>query len=102
MEYRQVFHIHSKMSSFLQRSPEAGNKCLLEHTSRNFRIPKEFGSWIYITQVLQALSIKTAVEHFRRLKPYCMVLLVYLFLLIYKGKLVLVFVLFIKFTFVGN
>jgi beta-mannosidase len=38
---------------------------------RNFRFPTTFQSFVYLSQLVQALAIKTAVEHWRRLKPYC-------------------------------
>lgn len=52
-----------------QRSPIQGNKAIIEHTAKNFRIPNSFDHWIYVSQILQATAIKTAVEHWRRLKP---------------------------------
>ncbi|MGH7144481.1 MAG: beta-mannosidase [Planctomycetota bacterium] len=57
---------------FRQRSPRVGNKAIIEHIAQQFRLPEGFANFIYVSQVLQALSIKTACEHWRRIKPYCM------------------------------
>jgi beta-mannosidase len=35
-------------------------------------IPKDFASFCWVSQIDQALAIRTAVEHWRRLKPWCM------------------------------
>ncbi|EFA86808.1 beta-mannosidase-like protein [Heterostelium album PN500] len=55
-----------------QRSPTPGNNGLLQHTALHFRVPNSFKNLCYTTQVLQAISIKTGCEHWRRLSPYCM------------------------------
>ncbi len=39
---------------------------------RYFRFPKDFENFVYVSQVQQALAIKTAVEYWRSLKPHCM------------------------------
>jgi len=49
-----------------------GNKAIIEHICRHFRMPNSFEKFVYISQVLQALSIKSASEHWRRCKPTCM------------------------------
>jgi len=49
-----------------------GNRSIIDHIARAFRMPKSFEDLIYLSQVLQAVSIKTAVEHWRRIKPWCM------------------------------
>eukprot|EP01133_Synstelium_polycarpum_P003693 gene3693-4254_t len=55
-----------------QRSPSPGNLGLLQHTGLHFRVPSSFANLCYTTQVLQAISIKTGCEHWRRMQPYCM------------------------------
>eukprot|EP01119_Soliformovum_irregulare_P010058 TRINITY_DN2446_c0_g1_i1.p1 TRINITY_DN2446_c0_g1~~TRINITY_DN2446_c0_g1_i1.p1 ORF type:complete len:893 (+),score=270.03 TRINITY_DN2446_c0_g1_i1:360-2681(+) len=57
---------------FRQRSPIAGNKAIMEHISRQFRIPNSFSNWVITSQILQAMSITAACEHFRRISPHCM------------------------------
>ncbi len=46
---------------------------LITHTlARELPIPKNFESFCRASQINQALAMKTAVEHWRRLKPHCM------------------------------
>ena len=40
--------------------------------TRYFRVPEGFENFVYLSQVQQALAIKTAVEYWRRLRPVCM------------------------------
>ena len=54
-----------------QRSP-IGNSIILENFSRYFRFPEGFKNMVYLSQVQQAIAIKTAVEWWRALKPDCM------------------------------
>jgi len=67
---------HLNMTSpfleYKQRSPTPGNKGILLHVANHFRVPKSFKMSVYLSQLLQAISIKTACEHFRRQRPYCM------------------------------
>jgi beta-mannosidase len=39
---------------------------------RDFRVPDGFEDYIYVSQLLQARGIKTAIEAHRRARPYCM------------------------------
>lgn len=54
-----------------QRVPY-GNARITQHFSRYFRFPESFESFVYLSRVQQAMAIKIAVEHFRRLRPLCM------------------------------
>jgi len=49
-----------------------GNSRIMETMSRYFRFPEGFESTLYLSQVQQALAIKTAVEAWRHLQPRCM------------------------------
>lgn len=49
-----------------------GNARIAETMFRYFRFPVDFENFVYVSQVQQALAIKTAVTHWRGLKPHCM------------------------------
>ncbi|MCG3268678.1 glycoside hydrolase family 2 protein [Yoonia sp. I 8.24] len=49
-----------------------GNARIAETMFRYFRWPKHFDDFVYMSQVQQGLAIKTAVTHWRSLKPRCM------------------------------
>jgi beta-mannosidase len=49
-----------------------GNKLILEYMLRDYRQPKDFTSFVYLSQVLQAEGIKLGTEHYRRIRPQCM------------------------------
>ncbi len=57
-----------------QRHPR-GNTVIVETMTRYFRFPEGFESTLYLSQVQQALAIKTAVEYWRSRRPVCMGLL---------------------------
>ena len=65
------FNFTSKLMEYHQRSP-IGNSIILENFSRYFRFPKDFKNMVYLSQVQQAIAIKTAVEWWRSLKPNCL------------------------------
>ena len=49
-----------------------GNARIAETMFRYFRFPVGFENFVYVSQVQQGLAIKTAVSHWRSLKPHCM------------------------------
>lgn len=49
-----------------------GNARIAETMFRYFRFPVGFENFVYLSQVQQSLAIKTAVTHWRSLKPHCM------------------------------
>jgi beta-mannosidase len=51
---------------------KGGNARIAETMFRYFRFPKDFGNFVYISQIQQGLAMKTAIEHWRSLKPHCM------------------------------
>ncbi|MFW5932914.1 MAG: beta-mannosidase [Candidatus Hadarchaeota archaeon] len=51
---------------------EGGNKRILKRMADHFRIPFSFDDFVYLSQVQQGLAMKTAIEHWRRIKPRCM------------------------------
>ncbi|MCR4713213.1 MAG: glycoside hydrolase family 2 protein [Treponemataceae bacterium] len=65
------FNITSPVFEFHQRSP-GGNSIIFENFARYFRVPSTFADMLYLSQVQQALAIKTAVNYWRSLRPVCM------------------------------
>jgi beta-mannosidase len=51
-----------------QRHPR-GNQLIREYMLREYPAPKDFESFLYVSQVLQAEGIKVGAEHFRRIRP---------------------------------
>lgn len=51
---------------------EGGNKRILQRMADHFRMPSNFDDFVYLSQIQQGMAIRTAVEHWRRLKPHCM------------------------------
>ena len=49
-----------------------GNARIAETMFRYFRWPKHFDDFVYLSQIQQGIAIKTAVTHWRSLKPHCM------------------------------
>jgi beta-mannosidase len=64
-------NLTSPVAEYHQRSG-IGNPAILNHISRHFRIPVGWENTVYLTQALQAVSIKVACEHWRRIKPHNM------------------------------
>ncbi|MDE1170091.1 MAG: hypothetical protein PW734_02605 [Verrucomicrobium sp.] len=68
---RDQWNVTSPVMEHHQRNA-AGNTRITENMTRYFRLPEGFENFLYLSQVQQALAIRTAVEHFRRLRPVCM------------------------------
>jgi len=49
-----------------------GNRLILETIARYFRFPNSVEAILYLSQVQQAIAIKTAIEWWRSLRPWCM------------------------------
>ncbi len=54
-----------------QKHP-TGYQTIQTYMARDFKIPANFEDYIYVSQLLQAHGMKTAIEAHRRAKPYCM------------------------------
>lgn len=65
------FNATAPVMEYHQRNP-GGNSRIIEMFSRYFRTPEGFANFVYLSQVQQALAIKTAVEYWRSLRPNCM------------------------------
>ncbi len=65
------WNIASPVMESHQKNP-GGNARIAETMFRYFRFPVDFPSFVYVSQVQQGLAIKTAVSHWRSLKPHCM------------------------------
>ncbi len=59
------FNLTSYIMEHHQRHPR-GNELMITYLARTFRLPKDFESLVYLTQVLQAEAIRCGVEHWRR------------------------------------
>src|SRR5215470_1415949 len=53
-----------------QRHPR-GNQLVRTYMDRDFRVPKDFASFLYMSQVLQATVIQYGAEAHRRRWPFC-------------------------------
>ena len=65
------FNVTAPVMEWHQRN-SGGNQRINEMFARYFRLPVGFPSFLYLSQVQQALAIKIAVEHWRHLQPTCM------------------------------
>jgi len=54
-----------------QKHP-TGFETIDEYMQRDYKKPKDFSSYIYVSQLLQAEGVKTAIEAHRRAMPRCM------------------------------
>ena len=54
-----------------QKHPR-GNALIAEYMKRDYRTPKTFEDFVYVSQLLQAEGMRTGIEAHRRNKPYCM------------------------------
>lgn len=63
--------LDSKVMLLHQKHPR-GNALIAEYMKRDFRNPKSFEDFVYVSQLLQAEGMRTGFEAQRRNKPYCM------------------------------
>lgn len=60
--------IETKVMLAHQRHPR-GNQLIKEYMLREYNEPRDFGSFLYVSQVLQAEGMRIGTEHFRRIMP---------------------------------
>jgi beta-mannosidase len=65
------WNIESEVMSLHQKSG-IGNLLIKDYMQKDYRDPKDFPSFLYLSQVLQAEGIRMAIEAHRRNMPYCM------------------------------
>lgn len=68
---RKDMNIASPVMEHHQKNA-GGNERIAGTMFRNFRFPRDFSNFVYLSQVQQGVAIKTAVEFWRSLKPHCM------------------------------
>ncbi len=69
--YTPYLDLKSPILKSHEKHPQ-GLELIDEYLLRDYKTPKDFQSYVYVSQVLQAEGIKTAMEAHRRAKPYCM------------------------------
>ncbi|MFB9947327.1 glycoside hydrolase family 2 protein [Rhizobium puerariae] len=68
---RKDMNIASPVMELHQKNA-GGNERIAGTMFRNFRFPKDFANFVYLSQVQQGIAIRTAVDYWRSLKPHCM------------------------------
>jgi beta-mannosidase len=64
-------NLDSKVMDVHQKHP-FGWENIHEYMERDYHVPESFEDYVYVSQLLQAKGIKTAIEAHRKSKPYCM------------------------------
>jgi len=61
----------SRVMEHHQRSPD-GNMLITNTMAREMPLPRDLDMYCWVSQINQAMAMRTAVEHWRRLRPWCM------------------------------
>lgn len=64
-------YLYSEVMKNHQKHP-AGYETIQKYLEYEYKQPESFEEYIYISQLLQAYGVRTAIEAHRRAKPYCM------------------------------
>ncbi|PLW94935.1 MAG: beta-mannosidase, partial [Marinilabiliales bacterium] len=64
-------NLGSEVMDVHQKHP-FGWVAIQEYMEQDYKVPESFEDYVYVSQLLQAKGIKTAIEAHRRVKPYCM------------------------------
>ena len=70
--HSKVILSHQRCMADERRDKEYGNRLIQWYMDRWYHTPKDFASYVYVSQVLQAEGVKVAMEAHRRAMPYCM------------------------------
>lgn len=60
------------MDAHQKNNGTSGNQKIDDFVLKDYREPKDFASFVYLSQVLQAQTVKIGAEHFRRSRPRTM------------------------------
>ena len=63
---------HQRCMADERRDREYGNRLIQTYMDQWYRLPKDFESYLYVSQVMQADGVRLAMEAHRRAMPYCM------------------------------
>ncbi len=70
--HSEVMLSHQRCMSDARKDKEYGNRLIETYMNYMYKKPKDFKSYVYVSQLLQAEGIKKAIEIHRRNMPYCM------------------------------
>ena len=70
--HSDVMLSHQRCMADERRDKEYGNRLIQTYMDQWYRAPKDFESYLYVSQVLQAEGVKMGMEVHRRSMPYCM------------------------------
>jgi beta-mannosidase len=70
--HSEVMLSHQRCMADERRDREYGNRLIQTYMERHFRRPKDFESYLYVSQLLQAEGVKKAIETHRINKPFTM------------------------------
>ena len=70
--HSEVMLSHQRCMADERKDREYGNRLIQTYMDRWYRTPKDFESYLYVSQVMQADGVKAGMEAHRRAMPYCM------------------------------
>jgi len=70
--HSEVMLSHQRCMADERRDREYGNRLIQTYMDGLFTAPKDFASYVYVSQLLQAEGVRMAIEAHRRAKPLCM------------------------------
>jgi beta-mannosidase len=68
----KVMLSHQRCMADERKDKQYGNRLIKTYMDRYYREPKDFNSYLYMSQVLQAFGVQMAIEAHRRNMPFCM------------------------------